>query len=79
MYMGSTLLFRCGCVIRKMAKFVCDPVRMTVVGPEDIVFIITCCAVDCSSGVYLLLPCLKYYKIVNPRSSNGIKAKSSRE
>jgi hypothetical protein len=50
-----------------MAKFVCDPVRMTVVGPEDIVFIITCCAVDCSSGVYLLLPCLKYYKIVNPR------------
>lgn len=47
MYMCSTFLFRCGYVMRKMAKFVCDPMRMTVVGPADIVSIITCCAVGC--------------------------------
>jgi hypothetical protein len=47
MYTCSTLLFRCGCVMQKMAKFVCDPVRMTVVGPADIVFIKTFCAVGC--------------------------------
>jgi hypothetical protein len=33
--------------MRKMAKFVCDPMRMTAVGPADIVSIITCCAVGC--------------------------------
>jgi len=33
--------------MRKMAKFVCDPMRMTVVGPADIVSTITCCVVGC--------------------------------
>uniref|UniRef100_A0A0A9G2W6 Uncharacterized protein n=1 Tax=Arundo donax TaxID=35708 RepID=A0A0A9G2W6_ARUDO len=40
--------------MRKMAKFVCDPIRMTVVAPSHIVSIITCCAVGCFNGIYLL-------------------------
>lgn len=46
-----------GLFIRNIAKLVWDHIINTVIGPADIIFSTTCCAVGCRRGVYFQPPC----------------------